>query len=136
MGRSHDGGGRAARRQACDIDPLRIDRIGLHDLARDARDQRRLPAVPLLVACAKPIPAFSLVGSTGLLRIDHEAISLFRQEIHPGAGREIVRRLGATVKHGQARKGERGDDWANKNSRTISRGLGSRASLPREEPRT
>ena len=57
------------------------------------------PAVPLLVARAKPVPAFRLVGSAGLLRIDHEAIPLFRQEIHPGAGREIVRRLGATVKH-------------------------------------
>jgi hypothetical protein len=40
-----------------------------HDLASDACDQRRLPAVPLLVARAKPIPAFRLVGSTGLLRI-------------------------------------------------------------------
>ena len=99
VGRCHDGGGRPARRQTGDVDPLRVDRIVPHDLASDARDQRRLPAVPLLLARAKPVPAFRLVGSTWLLRIDHEAMSFFRQEIHPGAGREIVRRLGATVKH-------------------------------------
>ncbi len=50
-------------------------------------------------ARAKPVPAFRLVGSAWLLRIDHEAIPLVRQKIHPGAGGEIVRRLGAAVKH-------------------------------------
>ena len=82
-----------------DVDALRIDRMVPHDLAGDAGDQRRFAAAPLLVARAKPVPAFRLVGSAGLLRIDHEAILLFRQEVHPGAGREIVRRLGAAVKH-------------------------------------
>lgn len=80
VGRCHDGGGRPAGRQTCDVDPLRIDRIVQHDLASDACDQRRLPALPLLVARAKPIPAFRLVGFIGLLRIDHEAIPLFRQK--------------------------------------------------------
>ena len=40
-----------------------------------------------------------MIGSARLLRIDHEAILLFRQEVHPGAGCEIVRRLGAAMKH-------------------------------------
>src|SRR6185437_16034222 len=75
-----------------------------HDLPGDARDQRRFATAPPLVAWAKPVPAFRLVGSAGLLRIDHEAIELLRQEIHPGAGREILRRLGAAVKHDDERK--------------------------------
>jgi hypothetical protein len=104
VGRCHDSGGRPAGRQTCDVDPLRIDRIVPYDLASDACDQRRLPAVPLLVAGAKPIPAFRLVGPGRLLRIDHEAISLFRQEVHPGAGREVARRLGAVMKHDDQRK--------------------------------
>jgi poly(3-hydroxybutyrate) depolymerase len=39
------------------------------------------------------------VGSLGLFGIDHEAILLVRQEVHPGTGREILRRLGTAVKH-------------------------------------
>src|SRR5690242_21912328 len=53
----------------------------------------------MLVSRTKPVPAFRLVGPPGLLRIDHEAILFFRQEIHPGASREIIWRLGAAVKH-------------------------------------
>ena len=75
-----------------------------HDLARDARDQRRFAAVPLLVARAKPVPAFRLIGSGGLLRIGDEAVLLFGQEVHPRAGREIFRRLSAAVKHDDQRK--------------------------------
>ena len=97
--RSHDGGSGPAGRQASDVDALRIDRMVPHDLAGDARDQRGFAAAPLLVARAKPVPALRLVGSAGLFGIDHEAILLFRQEVHPGAGREIVGRLGAAVKH-------------------------------------
>ena len=102
--RAHDGGGGPAGRQACDIDVLRIDRMVPHDLAGDARDQRRFAAAPLLVAGAKPVPAFRLVGSARLFGIDHEAILLFRQEVHPRAGGEILRRLGAAVKHDHQRK--------------------------------
>jgi len=75
-----------------------------HDLAGDARDQRRFTAAPLLVARAKPVPAFGLIGSARLLRIDNEAVLLFRQEVHPRAGRKIVGRLGAAVKHDNQRK--------------------------------
>ena len=53
----------------------------------------------LLVIHAKPIPAFRLIGHARLLRVDNEAVLLFSQEIHPCAGRKIVRRLGAAVKH-------------------------------------
>src|SRR3954470_22515374 len=70
-----------------------------HDLAGDASDQRRLAAIPPLVPRAKPVPAFRMVGSAWLLRIDNEAFPLLRQKIHPGAGGEIVWRLGAAVKH-------------------------------------
>ena len=97
--RAHDGGSGPAGRQACDVDALRIDRMVPHDLAGDAGDQRGFAAAPLLVARAKPVPALRLIGSAGLFGIDHEAVLLFRQEVHPGAGGEIVRRLGAAVKH-------------------------------------
>ena len=61
--RPHDGRGGPAGRQARDVDALRIDRIVPHDLPGDAGDQRRFAPVPLLVARAKPVPAFRLVGS-------------------------------------------------------------------------
>ena len=102
--RAHDGGGGPAGRQARDVDALRIDRMVPHDLAGDAGDQRGFAPAPALVARAKPVPALRLVGSARLLGIDHEAVLLFRQEVHPGAGGEIVRRLGAAVKHDDQRK--------------------------------
>src|SRR5690349_402074 len=97
--RAHDGGGGSAGRQARDVDALRIDRMVAHDLARDAGDHRRLAPAPALVALTKPVPALRLVGSSRLLGIGHEAILLLRQEVHPRAGGEIVRRLRATMEH-------------------------------------
>ena len=38
--------------QACDVDALRIDRMVPHDLAGDARDQRRLAAA---ARCWSPV---------------------------------------------------------------------------------
>src|SRR6478609_6160534 len=96
---AHDGGGGPAGRQTRDIYALRIDRMVAHDLAGNAGDHRGLAPAAALVARAKPVPALRLVGSARLLRIGHEAILLFCQEVHSGAGREIVRRLGAAVKH-------------------------------------
>ena len=102
--RAHDGGGGPAGRQARDVDALRIDRMVPHDLAGDAGDQRGFAPAAALVARAKPVPALRLVGSARLFGIDHEAVLLFRQEVHPGAGGEIVRRLGTAVKHDDQRK--------------------------------
>ena len=82
-----------------DVDALRIDRMVPHDLAGDAGDQRGFAPAAALVARAKPVPALRLVGSARLFGIDHEAVLLVRQEVHPGAGGEILRRLGAAVKH-------------------------------------
>src|SRR4051812_43402513 len=96
---AHDGGGGPAGGQTRNVYAFRIDRMVAHDLAGDADDHRGLAPAPALVAGAKPVPALRLVGSARLLRIDHEAILLFRQKVHPGAGREIVRRLGAAMKH-------------------------------------
>ena len=97
--RAHDSGGGPAGRQARDVDALRIDRMVPHDLAGDTGDQRRFAPAAALIAGAKPVPALRLVGSARLLGIDHEAVLLFRQEVHPGAGGEIVGRLGVAVKH-------------------------------------
>jgi hypothetical protein len=90
MRRRHDGRRRAAGRQPRDVHTLWVDRVIPHDLAGDARDQGRLAAIPFLVAGTKPIPALRLIGSARLLGIDNEAIPLFGQEIHAGAGSEIV----------------------------------------------
>src|SRR5271156_1668056 len=63
--RSHDGGGRTAGRQTAGIDALRIDRIVPHDLPGDAGDKRGFALATLLVADAKPVPAFRLISSGG-----------------------------------------------------------------------
>ena len=104
VGGAHDGRGGASGREAGDEDALGIHRIVLHDLAGDARDQRGLAFVALLVGAAEPVPAFRRVGVAALRRIDHEAVLFFCDEVHPGAGGEIVRRLGAAVQHDDQRK--------------------------------
>ena len=48
-------------------------------------------------ADAKPVPAFRLVCLTAPCRIDHKAGLFFCDKVHPGAGGEIVRRVGAAV---------------------------------------
>src|SRR6059036_3958105 len=75
-----------------------------HDLASDTRDKRGFTSASLLVACAKPVPAFRLVCLAGLSRIDHEAILFLSDKVHPRAGGEIIRRLGTAVKHDDQRK--------------------------------
>ena len=96
---AHDRGGRSAGLEAGDIDASLVDRIMLRDLAGDARDQRGLALVALLVAHAEPVPAFRHVGGARLRRIDDEAIMLFSGRVHPRTGGEVIGRLGATVQH-------------------------------------
>ena len=103
VGHAHDGGGRATGRQSGDIDAFGIDRVVAHDLPRDARDQRGLALAVLLVARAEPVPAFRGVGGGGLGRIGDEAGVLLGARIHPRAGGEVVRRLGAAVQHDDQR---------------------------------
>ena len=104
VGCSHDSRSGASGRKAGNVDALWINRIVPHDLAGDARDQRGLACAALLVGGAKPVPAFRRVGVAALRRIDHEASLFLCDEVHPGAGGEIVRRLGAAVKHDDQRK--------------------------------
>src|SRR6266436_2339098 len=94
---SHDSSSGCSGRQSTNVDALWINRIVAHNLASDARDKRRFTSAPLLVGCAKPVPAFRLVRLTALCGIDHKAGLFFCDKIHPGAGGEIVRRLGAAV---------------------------------------
>lgn len=70
-----------------------------HDLASDARDQGGFAHTAALVVRTKPVPTLGLVGSAWLFWIDHEAILLFSQKVHAGAGGEIIRRLSAAMKH-------------------------------------
>src|SRR5258706_4904332 len=94
---SHDSSSGRSGRQSTNVDALWINRIVAHDLASDARDKRRFTSAPLLVGCAKPVPAFRLVCLAALCRIDHKAGLFFCDKVHPGAGGEIVRRLGTAV---------------------------------------
>src|SRR5271170_7609377 len=87
---SHDSGSGRSGREPANIDALWINRIVAHDLASDARDERRFTSAPLLVDCAKPVPAFRLVCLAGLCRIDHKASLFFCDNVHPRAGGEIV----------------------------------------------
>jgi hypothetical protein len=99
VGGAHDHGRGAPRREARDVDPPRIDRVVAHDLARDARDQRRLPLAPVLVALAEPVPALLHVRRSGLPGIDHQAGVFLGRLVHARARGEVVGRLGATVQH-------------------------------------
>ena len=101
---SHDSRGGRSGRQPANVDALSINQIIIHDLAGDARDKRGFTSASLLVGCAKPVPAFRLVCLAGLSRIGHEAILLLSDKVHPRAGGEIIRRLGAAVKHDDQRK--------------------------------
>ena len=44
------------------------------------------------------------LASLALRRIDHQAVLFFCDEVHSGAGCEIVRRLGAAVEHDDQRE--------------------------------
>src|SRR4051812_48462530 len=101
---SHDGSSGRSGRQPTNVDTLSINRIVMHDLASNARDERGFTSASLLVGCTKPVPAFRLVCLAGLSRIDHEATLFLSDKVHPGAGGEIIRRLGTAVKHDDQRK--------------------------------
>src|SRR5690349_16021706 len=58
---THDSRRRCSGGQSTNIDAFWIDRIVAHDLAGDSCDKRRFTAAPLLVGCAKPVPAFRLI---------------------------------------------------------------------------
>ena len=94
---SHDSSSGRSGRQSTNVDALWINRIVAHGLASDARDKRGFTSVPLLVGCAKPVPAFRLICLAALCRIDHKACLFFCDKVHPRTGGEIVWRLVAAV---------------------------------------
>ena len=71
----------------------------MHDLACDARNERRFTAIPALVVRSEPIPTLRRVRVTRLCGIDHETGLFLRDHIHARPGGEIVRRLGTPVQH-------------------------------------
>ena len=96
---SHDRGRRPARREPCDIDPLRIDRMIAHDLPGDPRDERRLAFVTALIVWLEPVPAVPGIGQGVLLRIGGEEALLLGERVHPGSRGKVVRGLCATMQH-------------------------------------
>jgi hypothetical protein len=75
-----------------------------HDLAGDARDQRRFATVALLIAGIEPVPAPLRIGRLRLRRIGDQAAVLLGERVHPRAGGEVVGRLGAAVQHDDQRR--------------------------------
>ena len=90
MGGCHDGGSRPAAEEPRNIDPLRVDRVLGHDLSGDARDQRGLAAVALLVLRLEPVPALGDVGRGRLGRVGHQTAMLLGQLVHARSGGEVV----------------------------------------------
>jgi hypothetical protein len=59
---SPHGSRRRAGGESGDIDPLRVDRVVAHGLARDSGDEGGFATVALLVTGAEPIPAFRTIA--------------------------------------------------------------------------
>jgi len=75
--RSHDRRHRSSRRHPSDIHPVRVDRVGGHDLPRHRGQDRGLTALPSLVSNLEPVPAPLAIGVRRLFRIqDKEPLPL------------------------------------------------------------
>ena len=101
----HDHRHRPAGRQPGYVHPPSIEVVGAHDLARDVSDDRRFATTPVLVGRLEPIPTLGLVSRGRLCGIDDEEPFLFCENIHPGAGGEIVRGLRTAMQHDDQRQG-------------------------------
>lgn len=92
-------GHRPARREARDEDPRRIHLMPgghrLHELGQ----KRGLAAMGLLIAGPEPVPAALRIVAAALMGIENDQPVPLGRFIHPGAGREILGRLGAAGQH-------------------------------------
>ena len=77
----------------------RLDTEVAHNLAGDAREERGLSLIALLISGAKPVPALRDIRRLGLRRIGDEECTLLSQIVHSRAGSKVVGRLGAAVQH-------------------------------------
>ena len=105
VGVTQDGGHGAACGQAGNINAVGVNRIGGHDLAGHARQQRRLAAPTHLVAVFEPVPAALRVGPLRLRRIQHIKALRAGHGIHLRTRSKVVRVLGAAVQHHHQRQG-------------------------------
>jgi hypothetical protein len=94
-----DGTSLAAGGQAGDIDAAPIDGELFHDLAGDAGDQRRFPAIAALVVRAIPVPAFRHVRRLSLAGIGDEDVLFLSQRVHLRSRGEVVGRLRTAMHH-------------------------------------
>ena len=97
--RRHHDGHRPASGQTGNVDAVGIDAVGAHNLTRDARDNRRLTALALLIARLKPVPAVRAVGRCHLLRVDHKTAMFLCQRVHASASGKVLRILLAAMQH-------------------------------------
>ena len=105
IGVAHNRSRGPAGGQARDVNSRRIDGEIVHDLTRDAGDQRRFAAVAPLVGGIEPIPALLHVGRAGLGRVCDQAGMDLSRDVHACSGGEIIRRLRAAVQHDDQRNG-------------------------------
>jgi hypothetical protein len=80
---SHYCGCGTSSRQPGDIHAPRLDTEVTHDLAGDARKERGLSLISLLISGAKPVPAFGDIRRLRLRRIGDQECSLLCQIVHP-----------------------------------------------------
>jgi hypothetical protein len=102
--RAQDRGHGPAGRKARHIDAGRIDSELRHDGAGDAREDRRLAFVALLVGEIEPVPAGRQIGARRLLGIGDDEAALLGEPVHARADGEIVGVLRAAVEHDDQRK--------------------------------
>src|SRR5215217_8796914 len=90
---------RPSRRHPGNVNSTFFDLVLVHHLFRDAGDDGRLAPAALLVCGLEPVPASLHVGVPRLRRVGDEERVLLGEPVRAGAPGEVVRVLGATVKH-------------------------------------
>src|SRR3954447_3543157 len=86
-------------RQPGDTHAPRLDTEVAHNLAGDARKERGLSLIALLISGAEPVPALRDIRRLSLRRIGDQERTLLSQVVHAGAGSKVVGRLRAAVQH-------------------------------------
>jgi hypothetical protein len=81
-----------------------LDTEVAHNLASNAREERGLSLIALLISETKPVPALRGIRRLGLSGIRDQECALLSQIVHSRAGSKVVGRLGAAVQHHHKRQ--------------------------------
>ena len=83
---------------------MRVDGMVADHVARHGGQQSGFTSSSLLVVVLEPVPATRSIGLLRLRGIKHVEAALACRFVHAGAGRKVVRILGAAVQHDYQRK--------------------------------